>query len=119
MSNSGLLSSEDLFFTTRILDTARALGFPMQLLTQPEQIRSALANPPLRLWILDLDTSESLLELVSSLGESFPQVRVIAFGSHVETARLKAARAAGCQLVVPRSKFTTDLVSYLEEAKST
>ena len=32
-------------------------------------------------------------------------VRVIGFGSHVDVARLKAARAAGCDEVLPRSAF--------------
>jgi hypothetical protein len=35
--------------------------------------------------------------------------RVVAYGSHVDTATLKAARASGCDPVLPRSKFVEDL----------
>jgi hypothetical protein len=33
----------------------------------------------------------------------------MAYGSHVDTATLRAARAAGCDPVLPRSKFVEDL----------
>lgn len=34
--------------------------------------------------------------------------RVVGFGSHVDTATLDAARAAGCHEVLPRSRFFAD-----------
>jgi CheY-like chemotaxis protein len=36
-------------------------------------------------------------------------VRIVAFGSHVDAGRLKAARAAGCEEVLPRSAFFEEL----------
>jgi len=33
----------------------------------------------------------------------------VAFGSHVDTEALAAARAAGCDPVMPRSKFSMEL----------
>ena len=36
-----------------------------------------------------------------------------AYGSHVDTAGLKAARVAGCDLVLPRSAFAEQLPSRL------
>ena len=42
-------------------------------------------------------------------------VRVIAFGSHVDVARLKAARAAGCDEVLPRSAFFEGLEERLRQ----
>jgi DNA-binding NarL/FixJ family response regulator len=41
------------------------------------------------------------------------RTRVVAFGSHVDTDVLDAARAAGCAEVLPRSKFFTRLPEYL------
>ena len=38
---------------------------------------------------------------------------MIAFGSHVNKARLDEARAAGCAEVLPRSKFSADLPALL------
>jgi hypothetical protein len=40
---------------------------------------------------------------------------VIAYGSHVDTATLKAARAAGCNQVLTRSQFVEDLPRKLPE----
>ena len=41
--------------------------------------------------------------------------RVIAYGSHVDTKVLDHARAAGCDDVLPRSKFFTTLTSLLTQ----
>ncbi|HEX7167105.1 MAG TPA: hypothetical protein VF230_09000 [Acidimicrobiales bacterium] len=40
-------------------------------------------------------------------------VRVVAYGSHVDTATLDAARAAGCDEVLPRSRFFASLPTVL------
>jgi CheY-like chemotaxis protein len=40
---------------------------------------------------------------------------VIAFGSHVATARLQAAREAGCTDVMPRSRFSASLPELLQQ----
>src|SRR5258708_25685616 len=40
---------------------------------------------------------------------------VIAFGSHVATSRLQAARDAGCTEVMPRSRFSADLPELLTQ----
>ncbi len=47
--------------------------------------------------------------LLSYQKEAGPGVPFIAFGSHVDTLALEAARAAGCDPVLPRSKFTAEL----------
>jgi hypothetical protein len=38
---------------------------------------------------------------------------VVAYGSHVDTATLRAAREAGCDVVLPRSKFVEELPTAL------
>ena len=53
-------------------------------------------------------------ELVRRLHETCtPPPRVVAYGSHVDTAGLRAAREAGCDPVLPRSKFVEDLATAL------
>jgi Zn-dependent alcohol dehydrogenase len=49
-----------------------------------------------------------VLEAVIATGS-----RVIAFGSHVERSTLAAARAAGCQEVLARSEFFSDVAGWL------
>jgi hypothetical protein len=43
--------------------------------------------------------------------------RVIAFLSHVQTELAERAHAAGCDEVMPRSKFTQNLAAILRGAK--
>ena len=40
---------------------------------------------------------------------------MIAFGSHVDAERLKAARRAGCDVVMPRSQFSDEVEEKLKE----
>ncbi|MGZ3385055.1 MAG: hypothetical protein ACXWNF_09120, partial [Isosphaeraceae bacterium] len=47
--------------------------------------------------------------LVGYQGLAGPATAFVAFGSHVDTEALAAARAAGCDPVMPRSKFSADL----------
>ena len=114
-SPEGLLSSSDFFFTTRIVDTATALSKSVHVASDITAIHKKLEHRQIGLWMIDLDTAESMLSEVADLTANYPNLQVIAFGSHVEVARLKQARQAGCHLVVPRSKMTTDLVEYLQE----
>ena len=44
-----------------------------------------------------------------------PMPRVVAYGSHVETETLRKAREAGCDPVLPRSKFVEELPAKLRE----
>jgi DNA-binding NarL/FixJ family response regulator len=41
--------------------------------------------------------------------------RVVAYGSHVDTETLRAARTAGCDPVLPRSKFVEELPAALPD----
>jgi hypothetical protein len=50
---------------------------------------------------------------VDALGAVPAGVRTIAYGSHVDTAVLDAARAAGCDEVLPRSAFFSHLPTLL------
>ncbi len=114
---SGLLLSDDLIFTSRILATARAHGLAIAAAKTPESLVAKARDAPPTGVILDLhnptlDVPALLIEL-KSLGA----MRVIAYGSHVDAERLRAARSAGCDLVLPRSAFVekleSDLASWL------
>jgi DNA-binding NarL/FixJ family response regulator len=52
-------------------------------------------------------------ELIAGLRELPVRPRVVAYGSHVDTATLRAAREAGCDIVLPRSQFVTELPTAL------
>jgi hypothetical protein len=54
----------------------------------------------------DLVAPQTLLSYQALAG---PATAFVAFGSHVDTKALAAARAAGCDPVMPRSKFSAEL----------
>jgi DNA-binding NarL/FixJ family response regulator len=107
--------SDDLIFTSRITATARALGLQVRQARSPEALVELARQGPPRGVLIDLGFSGLALEdLMGRLAQACPTMpRVIAYGSHVDTASLKAARAAGCALVLPRSKFVEDLAREL------
>jgi CheY-like chemotaxis protein len=108
---SGLLLSDDLIFTSRITGTARALGLSMQAARDVPLLQALARQQAPTGIIVDLaNPGLAIADLIAWLKEnSRPMPRVIAYGSHVDVETLKKARAAGCDLVLPRSKFVEDL----------
>lgn len=108
---AGLLLSRDLIFTSKVTGTARMLG--RQVLTAGN---AALAQAMIGQWkpravfvdlaAGDLVTPEAILAYRAVAG---PETAFVAFGSHVDAAGLAAASAAGCDPVLPRSKFSAEL----------
>jgi CheY-like chemotaxis protein len=110
----GLLLSDDLLFTSRIRGTAEALGLTVRTArTAAELLRLAADEPP-RCVLLDLQNPGLVIEdVVRAFKTRAPAPRVIGYGSHVDTATLKRAREAGCDVVWPRSKFVEELAAAL------
>ena len=113
MNPTSLLLSDDLLFVSRIAGTAQSLELKIAAArTAAEILCQARAKAPACV-LLDLQNPGlDVADLVRSLkpeGNPF----VVAYGSHVDTAGLEAARAAGCDLVLPRSKFVKDLATEL------
>lgn len=111
MSVQGLLLSDDLIFISRVTGTARVLGLTVQSArTSSALLELARETPPggviIDLHNPGLDLSALLRDLIHICPT---RPRVIAYGSHVEAATLHAARQAGCDLVLPRSKFVEEL----------
>jgi hypothetical protein len=109
MPMNGLLLSDDLIDTSRITGTARALGLTIRAIRSLEQLRELLRQEPSTCVFVDLHYPG--LEVASVRTSSC--ARVVAYGSHVDTARLKVARAAGCDVVLPRSAFFEKLPTSL------
>jgi DNA-binding NarL/FixJ family response regulator len=108
---NGIMLTDDLIFFSRVSSTARAYDCSVkQARTMDVLLSLAKADPPGGV-ILDLQNeSLNLSLLMARLAADFPtKPRVIAYGSHVEAAVLRNARAAGCDLVMPRSQFVEKL----------
>ena len=116
--STGLLISRDLFFTSKVTGTAAALGLSVQTVGDPNVAINRAVNGDCRVLFLDLaDDSLDVAALLARLPRENRPV-VIAFGSHVATARLESARVAGCDEVMPRSKFSATLPEILRRALS-
>jgi CheY-like chemotaxis protein len=107
----GLLLCDDLIFASRITGTAHSLGLEVKTATTPEALVELVRRDAPQAIIVDLACPGLVLEeLLRKVEESCPTMpRIVAYGSHVDTETLRAARAAGCDPVLPRSKFVADL----------
>ena len=111
----GVLASSDFFFETRICDTARELGREVRCFSEADKIAELLSTESVSLLLIDLSTMSNCLEELPRYRSVSPKLMVIAFGSHVQTDLLKRAREADCDTVMPRSRFTSELVKLLQD----
>jgi CheY-like chemotaxis protein len=118
---------DDLFFLAKVHETAKQTGVTVETAATGEQLLKAAAGSPAALILVDLNAKQGALNAVERLcaangpadltGGQSNSRRVIAFLSHVQTDLAERARAAGCQDVMPRSKFTQNLAEILRGAK--
>jgi CheY-like chemotaxis protein len=108
---AGLLLSDDLLFTSRVTATARAHGLAIRVVRSGSALLETARQQRPRCVLLDLGQAGPVVaELVRGLRSGpGPTMLVVAYGSHVDTATLRAAREAGCDVVLPRSKFVDEL----------
>lgn len=112
----GLLVSGDLFFASKVTGTAQALGFRVETAGTVERALSRIAGQPYRCVLIDLALPGLEVRQITAVLPPQARPRTIAFGSHVDTARLEEARSAGCDDVMPRSRFSATLPDLLREA---
>ncbi len=120
---------DDLFFQARLQETARQIGVELETASTADAFLAralghggsepseAGAHSP-TLLIVDLNARTGALKALEKLHAAGNQTPVIAFLSHVQVELAERARAAGCQQVLPRSKFTQNLSAILARAKS-
>ena len=104
-----LLLSDDLIFSSRISAEARAQGITIKTARSAEELEVLARKQSPHCVIVDLALAGPVIaDLVPRL-RAAGTPRIIAYGSHVDTATLRAARDAGCDVVLPRSKFVEEL----------
>lgn len=114
-----LYACSDLIFSTRIASTASSLGIPTKGLRTVDRLRELMTAEsdedaiPHGL-IIDMDLQDTALDLIREARTLNPQLTIIAFGAHVEAERLRQARTAGADPVLPRSTFTQNLSEILK-----
>ena len=106
-----LLLSDDLIDASRVMGDGRAAGLTVQHCRVVARLLEGMPRRPVVV-VIDLHFPGLELEtLVPTIRGS--GAKLIAFGAHVDAARLKTARQAGCDEVLPRSAFFADLESKL------
>ena len=113
--NTALLVSADLIFCTKITGTARAMGLEVEVAGSVEGAASRIPAMRPRCVLLDLGLANLAPERIGELVQVAAGAPVLAFGSHVDTARLQQARDAGCTEVMPRSRLAADLPQLLDQ----
>jgi DNA-binding NarL/FixJ family response regulator len=113
----GLLLSDDMMFTSRITGTARDLELCVKPARSMEALTALLQQSTPSCIIVDLaHPGLHIAEFVNGLRSTCAAMPcVVAYGSHVDTATLRGARDAGCDIVLPRSKFVEELPQALPQ----
>jgi hypothetical protein len=108
---AGLLLSRDLFFTSKVTGTARELGHQVMVAGNVALASAMIADWHPKVVFVDLSAGElvSTPALIAFQKLAGPETPFVAFGSHVDTASLDAAKDAGCNPVMPRSQFSSQL----------
>ena len=108
---------DDIFFIAKMRETAKQTGVALETAGTSEALAEAARTPGTSLLIVDLNARGSIeaLEKLRAAGSALP---VIAYFSHVQAELGERARAAGCEQVMPRSKFARELPEILIRAKT-
>ncbi len=109
---------DDLFFQSKMLETARQVGAALKLVTTADALQSEVQTQAPALVIVDLNARSGPVEAVERLRATGYAAPVLAFLSHVQVELAERARAAGCDEVLPRSKFTQQLAAILARGKT-
>jgi DNA-binding response OmpR family regulator len=112
-----VLLSNDLTVLSRVEGAAARLGYAVQSASGESQAIELSKAEDANTVIIDLSTpSIDLASLVNHLESKDGSVtRVVAFGPHVHEQRLAAARDAGCDVVVSRGQFFSQLEAILKD----
>ena len=108
---TGLLLSRDLIFTSKIKSTAAELGYSMMVADTETLAQSMIETHRPSVIFVDLNARMLVAPgaLLAYQRIAGPNTWFVAFGSHVETGALSAAKAAGCHVVLTRSRFSAEL----------
>ncbi|QDU37875.1 Response regulator receiver domain protein [Maioricimonas rarisocia] len=110
-----LILSGDLFFTSSLRSAAESAGFAAEIDAMPNAQRFVpkLASEEYSAVVIDLESPGLDVSKVIEALPAEPRPRTIAFGPHVQVARLEAARQAGCDHVVSRGQISANLATLL------
>ena len=107
--------SADLFFRAKIEEAAKALGLERPRSASSADHAGTLAKEEAEktgapvLVLVELSERTGGVGAVEKIRAAAPPARVVAYGSHVDTATLARARELGASEVLARSQFVKDM----------
>lgn len=111
-----LLISTDLMIQSRVAAAASRAGFAAPRVIDGRETSSLEGADACRLALVDLSSPDlEVKEVVAGLRAQLDATApIIAFGPHVQKARLDAARDAGCDYVLSRGQLDRDIEAILQ-----
>ncbi len=108
---AGVVLGRDLIFTAKVRGTAAELGYRMLVASEIGMARMRIQKCRPRVVFIDLTAHDlaAPAALAAYRQATGPDTWFVAVGPHVQADVLEAARTAGCQVVLPRSKFAAEL----------
>jgi DNA-binding NarL/FixJ family response regulator len=111
----------DLMFSSKLSGAAQRGGWRLEVFSQAQSLVARCETAPdeasgdATLIVLDLTTAGLQPDrLIPQLrAAEYPPRAILAFGPHVHTGRLDAAKAAGCDAVFTRGHFNSEMDAIL------
>lgn len=107
---SVLFLTQDLMFSSRLAQAGQRAGVTVRVLGNPDALVDVTTTDSPGLVILDISTPgldvEQAVASIRSVGEG---TTVIAYGPHVHHERLEAAQSAGCDVVLSKGQFNSQI----------
>lgn len=112
-----LVVVEDLFFLAKIQQAARLAGIPAEPCTPANLREEAECQKPSTVFVDLNHRSGAAVDAIQALKQhsSTRGTPVVGFLSHVQRDLAQSARAAGCDVVLPRSTFSQQLAALLRK----
>jgi len=107
-----IVGVDDMFFSAKINAAAEAVGAKITRVRSAQELIALVEQSGARLIIIDLNSAGldpiSTIRLLKSKAV-LQTIPIIGFVSHVQVDLMNAAQQAGCDYVMPRSKFSNNL----------
>lgn len=111
-----LVAVDDFLFRSKIRTTAKQAGVDVTFAKSPEEMLEQARTLKPSMAIFDLNSSTlAPIETIAAMKKDpgLAPIRTLGFVSHVDAARIQAARSAGADDVMARSAFAGQLADIL------
>ena len=116
MSQTIAITVSNLIFQSRVRAAALDLGLDVAYAHTPATFDAAIEHRPA---LVVVDLKELNLDPIDAVARAKAAgAAVLAFGPHTDAETLRAARTAGADLAVPRSRFKAELPDLLRSLAS-